>query len=78
MTCKLQPQEKSMRSTIRQMRNIMNQMLDRRVYPTHYNIKWGMDSYQVRPMDQMERFYTGMNTISFTYHHPSLRKAKKK
>ncbi len=78
MTCKLDPSEKALRSTIRQMRNIMNQMLEKKVYPTHYNIKYETDRVQMRPVDPVEIFYTGIQTISFSYHRPTLKKAKRK
>lgn len=78
MTCKLEPSEKQSRAYLRAIRSIINTMLTKRVYPNDMNFKNGLAEYYIDPFGEREFIPTGDQTISFTYHRPTLKKAKRK
>ena len=78
MTCKLNPSEKASRAYLRYIRRIVDQMLQKEVYPDSVSLENGTAEMTLEPWGGKEILFTGMRKISFTYHQPTLIKAKKK
>ena len=78
MTCKLPANEKIMRSYLRHTKRVIDEMLNKGTYPDKFEVDNGIINTRDLPWGATEIVPSGVRTIKFSYHEPTLRKAKKK